>query len=53
MAVHAKVVNGSSETVAGLLSALVVTSLFGVPIAYALMLLFGVPAAVAVLKFRS
>jgi hypothetical protein len=46
--VHAQIVSDSSETVAGSFGAFLVTSMFGVPIAY--MLVVGVPAALCALK---
>jgi hypothetical protein len=47
---HAKIVNDSSETLSGALGAFLVTSLFGIPVAYALTLVIGVPAAFGALK---
>ena len=44
------VVNDASETISSNLDAVVVTSLFGVPIAYLLMLVIGLPAAIAANK---
>jgi hypothetical protein len=48
--VRAQFVNDSSETISGAFGAFLVTSLFGVPIAYILMLAIGVPAAFGALK---
>jgi hypothetical protein len=48
--VHAQFVSDSSETISSAFGAFLITSLFGVPVAYLLMLAIGVPAAFGALK---
>ena len=48
--VHARIVNDRAETISGAFGAFLITSLFGVPVAYVLMIAIGLPLASGALK---